>query len=156
MVKGKKVGAVKKSGAGKKVGGVKAAASGGGDLDMVFDELQSLLAEHAPPFKVTKGMVRNKRDYHLTVPMPVVISPKHYGGKPYPVAMGSLILQKGYVGFYYTPMDAEAKQKLKPELEKLRKGGCCYHVKGLTPEIKEGVKEALELGEKSFRGKGWV
>jgi hypothetical protein len=29
-------------------------------------------------------------------------------------------------------------------------------VKGLTPEIKEGVKEALEIGVKSFRGKGWV
>jgi hypothetical protein len=154
--KGKKTSMVKKSGAGKKAGGRKVVASGGGDLDVVFDELQSLLAVHAPPFKVTKGMVRNKRDYHLTVPVPVVISPKHYGGKPYPVSMASLILQKGYVGFYYIPMDAEAKKKIKPELEKLRKGGCCYHVKGLTPEIKEGVKEALEIGVKSFRGKGWV
>ncbi len=126
------------------------------ELSLVFDELEGMLAKHAPPFKVTKGMVRNKRDYHLTVPVPVVISPTAYGGKPYPAAMASLIFQKGYVGFYYTPMDGASMKKVAPELGKLRKGGCCFHMKALTPEVKEGVKQALEMGLKSFRGKGWV
>lgn len=132
------------------------AGSKDAELSVVFDEMEGMMAEHAPPFKVRKGMVRNKRDYHLTAPVPVVISPKHYGGKPYPVAMASLIFQKGYVGFYYTPMDPEAMKKILPELAKLRKGGCCFHMKGLTPELRTGVKEALEMGMKSFRGKGWV
>ncbi len=126
------------------------------DLSVVFDELEGMLAKHVPPFKVTKGMVRNKRDYHLTVPVPVVISPKAYAGKPYPVSMASLIFQKGYVGFYYSPMDPGAMKKIAPELAKLRKGGCCFHVKGLTPEVREGIRSALEFGLKSYREKGWV
>ncbi|HEY2120861.1 MAG TPA: hypothetical protein VGH37_16850 [Candidatus Acidoferrum sp.] len=143
---------------GKVVKVAKSAKTGakGTDLEAVFDELEGMMAVHVPLFKVTNGMVRNKRDYHLTVPMPVVISPKHYGGKPYPVSMASLILQKGYVGFYYLPMDPEAMKKIKPELGKLKKGGCCFHVKGLTPEVRAGVKQALEMGEKSFRERGWV
>ena len=140
----------------KKAAAVKAGAKGAGDLDAVFDELEALLAKHVPPFKVRDGMVRNKRDYHLTVPVPVVISPKAYGGKPYPVALASLILQKGYVGFYYSPMNPEASERLAPELAKLRTGGSCFHVKALTPEVREGVKAALEFGLKCYREKGWV
>ncbi len=146
----------------KKLVKTKKAAKAGGtperdaQLSVVFDELEGILGKHAPPFKVTNGMVRNKRDYHLTVPVPVVISPKAYGGKPYPVSMASLIFQKGYVGFYYSPMDPGAVTKLAPELAKLRKGGCCFHVKGLTPELRDGIKGALEIGLKSYREKGWV
>lgn len=134
----------------------KASAKGAGDLEAVFDEMEALLAKHVPPFKVTKGMVRNKRDYHITVPVPVVISPKAYGGKPYPVSMASLILQKGYVGFYYSPMNPEVTKKLAPELAKLRMGGSCFHVRVLTPEVREGIESALEIGLKSYREKGWV
>ena len=147
---------VKKATRAKKAAPVAKAEGNDADLKKVFDELEGMLAKHTPPFKVTKGMVRNKRDYHLTVPVPVVISPTAYGGKPYPAAMASLIFQKGYVGFYYTPMDGESMKKIAPELGKLRKGGCCFHMKALTPEVKEGVKQALEMGMKSFRAKGWV
>lgn len=142
-----------------KSGKTKPAAKGAGkdaELEKVFDELEGMLAVHVPPFKVTRGMVRDKRDYHLTVPVPVVISPQAYGGKPYPVSMASLIFQKGYVGFYYSPMNPEASKRLAPELAKLRKGGSCFHVKALTPEVRAGIKAALEFGRKCYREKGWV
>ena len=140
-----------------KTGGKKSKAGGGGELDSVFDELQGMLSVHVPPFKATSGGVRNKRDYHLTVPVPVVLSPEAYGGKPYPVSMASLILQKGYVGFYFGVYgEPELKKKLAPELVALLEGKSCFHVKKLTPEVREGIKAALELGKERFRGKGWV
>jgi hypothetical protein len=138
---------------------VKAAKVGGKDvnLDVVFDELERILAAYAPPFKATGGRVREKRDYHLTVPIPVVIAGA-YGGKPTPVAMASLILQKGYVGFYYMPvyMVPGLKQKLAPELVELLKGKSCFYVKELTPELRAGIREAVEIGTECFRDKGWV
>ena len=128
------------------------------NLVSLFDELEKMLAKHVPPFKVCRGEVRAKRDYHLTVPVPVVVSPQAYGGKPYPVAMASLILQKGFVGFYYMPVYVEPgiEEKLSPELAKLLKGKSCFHVKALTPGVRDGIKSALELGVKRFRDRGWV
>ena len=145
--KAKKKAAVRKSG-----------GKDGGDLVSVFDELEGMLAVHVPPFKATSGGVRNKRDYHLTVPMPVVVAPNAYGGKPYPVALASLILQKGYVGFYYMPvyMVRGLKNKLAPELAALLKGKSCFYVKEMTPEVRKGIKKALELGKEFFCEKGWV
>ena len=154
--KGKTVARTAKGAKAKKAAPVAKPAEKGAELSVVFDQLEGMLAKHAPPFKVTNGMVRNKRDYHLTVPVPVVISPKAYGGKPYPVSMAGLIFQKGYVGFYYSPMNPEATKNLTPELAKLRKGGSCFHVKALTPEVREGIKSALEFGLKCYREKGWV
>lgn len=147
---------IKRSKTKAKAGATKTKSGCGGELGVVFDEMEAMLAKHTPPFKVTKGMVRNKRDYHLTVPVPVVISPQAYGGKPYPVSMASLIFQKGYVGFYYSPMNPDASKRLAPELAELRTGGSCFHVKELTPQVREGIKAALEFGLKCYREKGWV
>jgi hypothetical protein len=140
-----------------KAGNSKKAVTGA-DLGKVFDELEAILAKHVPPFKATDGMVREKRNYNLTVPAPVVIAPNVYEGKPYPVAMASLVLQKGYVGFYYMPvyMEAGLKKQLAPELVKLLKGKSCFYVQGLTPEVREGIKTALEIGVRCFRTRGWV
>jgi hypothetical protein len=126
-------------------------------LDTVFDELQQLLSALVPPFTATGGGVRDKRDYHLTAPAPVVI-PGAYGGKPTSIAVASLILQKGYVGFYYMPvyMETGLKQKLSPALMQLLKGKSCFYVKTLTPELRAGIQSALILGTKCFRERGWL
>jgi hypothetical protein len=94
----------------------------------------------------------------LTVPKPVVVAPNAYGGKPYPVAMASLILQIGYVGFYFMPvyMEPGMKKKLAPELAGLLKGKSCFYVKAMTPGLRDGIREALELGKDCFRARGWV
>jgi hypothetical protein len=131
---------------------------GGADLGAIFDELQAMMAVYVPPFTVGGGQIRAKRDYHLIVPVPVMVAPNAYGGKPYPVAMASLILQKGYVGFYYMPvyMDPGVKKKLAPEFARLLKGKSCFHVKALTPGVREGITSALEIGVKCFRERGWA
>jgi len=141
--------------------GAKAAKRGNaphGNLNAVFDELKGMMAVHVPPFKAGGGQVPAKKDFHLIVPVPVVVSPNAYGGKPYPVAMASLILQKGFVGFYYTPvyLVPGLKNKLRPKLAKLLKGKSCFHVTALEAEVREGIKEALEIGVRCFRERGWL
>ena len=126
-------------------------------LESVYEELQALLAEYAPPFVLKEGTVKRKRDLHLQAPKPVIV-PGRYGGSPKMVGMASIILQKGYVGFYFLPIYLEPglAKKLPPELRKLLKGKTCFYIRKWTPELKKDVRAALEIGKKDFARRGWI
>ena len=110
-------------------------------LENVYQRLHKLLSRYAPPFKTCGGKVRAKSDLHLTVPKAVAI-PGAYGGKPTELAMASIILQKSYVGFYFTPiyMNPTLKNKLSPSLNRLLRGKSCFHIKSSTPIFSETSK----------------
>jgi hypothetical protein len=126
-------------------------------LENIFEELHKLFLRYIPPFKAGSGTIRGKKDFHLLVPKAVAI-PGAYGGKPTQIAMASLILQKSYVGFYFTCMylNAEMKKKLSPALLKLLKGKTCFYVNKLDEGLRGDIKAALDVGTKSFKEKGWV
>jgi len=126
-------------------------------LEDVYQRLHDLLSRYAPPFKICAGEIRAKKDLHLKTPEAVAI-PGSYGGKPVNVAMASIILQKGYVGFYYMPMymNAPLKKKLSPALMKLLKGKTCFYVKKLDAELIAAIEDALNLGAKDFKARGWL
>ncbi|MGB2626658.1 MAG: hypothetical protein WAK20_07695 [Candidatus Acidiferrum sp.] len=134
------------------------ADSGEGNLALIFDDIKRMMGGYSPPFKEGGGQIRGKRDYHLIVPKPVVLAPNAYGGKPYPVAMASLVLQKDFVGFYFMPVYIAPgiKNRMSPELAKLLKGKSCFHVRVLPLELRQGIRDALELGVQCFRERGWV
>ncbi len=69
-----------------------------------------------------------------------------------------LMVQKGYVGFYFMPVYANPglKSELHPQLLKCLKGKSCFHIKKNDPELMEQVKQALEIGYEDFKKKGWV
>ena len=74
------------------------------------------------------------------------------------IYLASIIVQKGYVGFYYPPaytIDGSQTQ-LKAELLKCLKGKSCFHIKKNDRVIMEQIKEALEIGYKAYKEKGWV
>jgi hypothetical protein len=102
-------------------------------------------------------MFRGKRNFHLVVPRAVVVHGA-YGGRPTEICMASLVLQKGYVGFYFMPvyMNPALKQRLSPALLKLLKGKTCFHIRKLTPTLLTDVAAALTLGTEGFRDRGWV
>src|SRR5208282_2915891 len=103
-----------------------------GSLDAVFEELVTILKRQVPPFTTKVPLVvRNKKAFQITVPRPVVV-PGSYGGKPVPIQLAAVILQKGYVGLYVMCiyMNPAANDKL-PNLKKLLKGKSCFHVKML-------------------------
>lgn len=121
------------------------------DLTAIFDSLKILLAPYAPP-------LTPKRDepgyYDLWSVKDLVIE----GRKRKEVFFAGLIIQKGYVGFYYMPVyaDAEIKALFAPELLKLLKGKSCFHVKRLTPELLAQIEAALKVGYELYQQRGWV
>jgi hypothetical protein len=135
----------------------KGPAQGGDSLESVYFEIEAILKRHAPPFRFQDLGVRNKKIAQITVPKPVVI-PGAYGGKPVPVAIAAVILQKGYVGLYLMCIDMndEAKKKLSPNLMKLLKGKTCFHVKKLDDALRADIEAALELGTKAYKERGWL
>ncbi len=126
-------------------------------LENVYEGLHKLLSRYAPPFKTTSGTIRGKSDLHLTVPKAVVV-PGAYGGKPAEIAMASIILQKGYVGFYFMPAytNPGLKNKLSPSLAKLLKGKSCFYIKKLDAALLTDIENALREGVKCFKDRGWV
>ncbi|HUI50590.1 MAG TPA: hypothetical protein VLX60_02340 [Terriglobales bacterium] len=129
----------------------------GESLESIYEQLKEILAHHAPPFKMMDGGVRDKRSVKLVVPKPVAI-PGAYGGKPVDLQMAAAILQKGYVGFYLMCIyvNNEKKSRLSPQLLKLLKGKSCFYVKALDEGLKKDIEDALVLGTKAYRERGWL
>jgi hypothetical protein len=135
----------------------KTPAQAGGSLESVYFEIEAILKRHAPPFLFQEVGVQNKKNAQLTVPKPVVI-PGAYGGKPVPVQLAAVILQKGYVGLYLmcVYMNDAAKKKLPPNLMKLLQGKTCFHVKKLDDALRDDIEAALQLGTKAYKDRGWL
>ncbi|MGB3217835.1 MAG: DUF1801 domain-containing protein [Anaerolineae bacterium] len=121
------------------------------DLTAIFESLKTLLSPYAPP-------LTPKRDepgyYDLWSLKDLVIE----GRKRREVFFAGLIIQKGYVGFYYMPVYAqtELKDVFAPELLGLLKGKSCFHIKRLTPELLAQIEAALRAGYEMYRERGWV
>lgn len=121
------------------------------DLTAIFASLKTLLSAYAPP-------LTPKRDepgyYDLWSVKDLVIE----GRKRKEVFFAGLIIQKGYVGFYFMPVYAETELKavFAPELLKLLKGKSCFHVKALTPELPRQIEAALQIGFELYQQRGWV
>ena len=126
-------------------------------LDSIYSEIEAILKRHAPPFRFQEVGVQNKKNAQITVPKPVVI-PGAYGGKPVPVQLAAVILQKGYVGLYLmcVYVNNEAKKKLSPNLMKLLQGKSCFHVKKLDDGLRADIEEALQLGTQAYKARGWL
>ena len=126
-------------------------------LETIYSEIEQILKRHAPPFRFQEVGVQNKKNAQITVPKPVVI-PGAYGGKPIPVSLAAVILQKGYVGLYLMCiyMNAEAQKKMPPNLMKLLKGKSCFHIKKLDDGLRSDIEQALQLGTQAYKARGWL
>lgn len=80
-------------------------------------------------------------------------------GKIRDIFFASIMVQKGYVGFYFFPIytdSSEISPRLKPELLKCLKGKSCFHIKKNDFQLLLQVKEALAIGHQLYKAKGWV
>jgi hypothetical protein len=80
------------------------------------------------------------------------------GRKKEEVWFAGILVQKGYVGFYYMPVYAapDMKKVFKPELLKCLKGKSCFHIKKQDPVIMDQIKESLKIGYDMFKERGWI
>lgn len=90
----------------------------------------------------------------LVSQQPVVIE----GRKRDELWFAGILVQKGYVGFYYMPVYAnpEMKKVFKPELLKCLKGKSCFHIKKNDPVLMEQIKESLKIGYEMYKDRGWL
>ncbi len=80
-------------------------------------------------------------------------------GRKYPaMAFASVILQSGYVGFYFMPVygSETVKETIAPELLKTLKGKACFHIKTTDKELMKQIKQALKSGYDAYKKQGWV
>ena len=80
------------------------------------------------------------------------------GRKRKDVNFASLIIQSGYVGFYYMPIytDTSLKDVFEPELLKLLKGKSCFHIKKLDERLESQIEKALKIGYELYKERGWI
>lgn len=80
------------------------------------------------------------------------------GRKKEEVWFAGILVQKGYVGFYFMPVYAapDMKKVFKPELLKCLKGKSCFHIKKQDPVIMDQIKESLKIGYDMFMERGWI
>ena len=124
------------------------------DLDAIFDRLEASLLGYVPPLAARTGGVTGKRDCQLWSEKAVEVR----GRKRDEVYFAGLILQKGYVGFYFMPVSTHSEQTavFAPGLLALLKGKSCFHVKRLDDELAGHVDAALATGFDLYRERGWV
>lgn len=121
------------------------------EQDSIFSEIRGLLIKYSPPL-ISKSDTPNHFDLWSVKDLVIEGRPRKE------VYFGAVKMNKGYVGFYFMPVYVESEQNnyFKPELLKCLKGLSCFHIKSLTPELKEQIQDALKLGFQMYKDRGWV
>ena len=70
----------------------------------------------------------------------------------------SVLVQKGYVGFYFMPINGleNMRKQLSPEFMKCLKGKACFHITKNDPAMMAEIKRAIHLGYDGYVKKGWI
>jgi hypothetical protein len=120
-------------------------------LKAVFDSLKPLMTVYQPPLV---AIADYESRYELYTDKPVTIDGRF---KP-TLAFSALIIQTGYVGFYFMPIYTNPKllSTLKPDLRKLLKGKSCFHIKKIDEEVINQIKQLLELGFNDYKMREWI
>jgi hypothetical protein len=80
-------------------------------------------------------------------------------GKSHPeLLFVSLLIQKGYLGFYFFPIyiDQRLKDKIPPPLLSCLKGKTCFHLKKKDPLLLIQLEQVLQWGVDFYNSKGWT
>jgi hypothetical protein len=126
-------------------------SAGQPELLPVFDMIKKLVSVYVRGNYVIKA--DKPSHYELYYDGPVEMSEKHYPE----VSFASVLIQKGYVGFYFFPvcLNDLLKEILAPELVQMLKGETCFHIKKMDPVIQEQLKETLRIGYDYYQALGW-
>lgn len=127
-------------------------SAGQPELIPIFDQLKKMCAAYAKGDLIARG--DGPGQYHVWIGKEVEVA----GRVRDDVGFVGLLVQKGYVGFYFMPIytDTSLKKYLAPELLKCLKGKTCFHIKKNDPALMKQIKDALKLGYDDFKKKGWV
>ena len=127
-------------------------SAGQPQLLTIFNQLRQILMAFAKDHIILQE--DSGGQLHLNTNKPIVVT----GKKREAVCFASLLVQKGYVGFYFMPIytDVYLKKALNPALLKLPKGKACFHIKTLDENLAMQVQKALQAGCDCYKAKGWA
>jgi hypothetical protein len=121
------------------------------ELLPLFTEIKDLLGPYAARLTVR----RDERGYFdMWSEKDIVVD----GRRRKDVYFCGLVIQKSYVGFYFMPLYAgdDLAAVFGPELLATLKGKSCFHLRRVTPQLKEQIAAALAAGWRLYEDRGWV
>jgi hypothetical protein len=128
-------------------------SAGQPELAVIFDAIRKMVLPYANK-RALKLHENTGGQFNLVSHKPVEIA----GKKREELWFVSALVQKGYVGFYYsiTYMQDQVKKEFSPEFMKCLKGKGCFHIKKNDPLIMENIKKAIKIGFDDYVKKGWI
>lgn len=117
----------------------------------IFNAIKKVMMPYSPPYNVR---INIEGKYDLWSEKDI----EAFGRKYDSMMLAAIIIQSGYVGFYFLPIyeNPSLKDKFSPAFVKLLKGKSCFHVKELNDEILSEIKKALQVGHDAYKKKGWI
>lgn len=127
-------------------------SAGQPEMIAIFNELHKVIKPFVKGTMVERG--DGKSQYGLWSDKEIEVA----GRKMLDINFCGLLIQKGYVGFYFFPVytNPKLKDELHPDLIKCLKGKTCFHIKKNDPELIKHVKDALKVGLADYKKKDWV
>lgn len=121
------------------------------ELASVFMDIKKIMEPFAKGSYVVKDELPG--NFSIYYNKPVITAGREYPELPF----AALLIQKGYVGFYFFPVytDPSLKSQLAPAIAKMLKGKSCFHLKKLDPQLLLQLREAMQAGKKLYEDKGW-
>lgn len=117
----------------------------------IFNSIKKVMMPYSPPYNVR---INIEGKYDLWSEKDI----EAFGRKYDSMMLAAIIIQSGYVGFYFLPIyeNPALKEKFNPAFIKLLKGKSCFHVKELNDEILGEIKKALQIGHDAYKKRGWI
>ncbi len=127
-------------------------SAGQPELIPIFNELKKLMLPYA------KGSIKQRGGEGGQMMLVSEKSVEIMGRMRNEYWFCAILIQKGYVGFYFMPVTdkAEKNEVFKPELLKHLKGKGCFHIKKFDAAVFKMAEESLAKGYKKVKEKGWV
>ena len=128
-------------------------SAGQPELVVIFDAIRKMVLPYANK-RALKMHENTGGQFNLVSHKPVTIA----GRERNELWFISALVQKGYVGFYYSTiyMQDHIKKEFSPEFMKCLKGKACFHIKKNDPLIMENIKKAIKIGFDDYVKKGWI
>jgi hypothetical protein len=127
-------------------------SAGQPDLLPIFDAIKAVMVPYAKDDMKMQGGMNGQMQ--LVNKKSVVIE----GKKKDEMWFAGLLIQKGYVGFYYMPIYADPAigKNFSQVFMKCLKGKACFHIKKNDPQILAEIEKALRLGFDKWKALGWI
>lgn len=120
-------------------------------LVAVFEDLKRVLLKYVKGSYVVKDDLPGNFSVYYDKPVETA-------GRTYPqIPFAALLIQKGFVGFYFFCVYTEPslKSELPEALRKLLRGKSCFHFTSSDRDMLKDVDHALTAGYRLYRSKGW-